>query len=199
MREQIFTPELAIIDRNTLSCIGLQNILEELIPNSIIRIFHSFGEFSDDTPDMYSHYFVSSQIYFEHPQFFIERKPKAIVLITGETSHQLSGVPTLNICHSEKKLIKSIINLQKYGHDNDKSHSHRNNFVQRNELSSREIEVLVLIAKGFINKEIAEKLNIGITTVISHRKNITEKLGMKSVSALTIYAVMNGYIEADRI
>ena len=51
----------------------------------------------------------------------------------------------------------------------------------------------------FSNKEIADKLNISLTTVITHRKNITEKLGIKSVSGLTIYAVMNGYIEADRI
>ncbi len=63
------------------------------------------------------------------------------------------------------------------------------------ELSAREIEVLVLITKGLINKEIADKLNIGLTTVITHRKNITEKLGIKSVSGLTIYAVMNGYVE----
>ena len=57
-------------------------------------------------------------------------------------------------------------------------------------LSAREIEVLVLITKGLINKEIADKLNISLTTVITHRKNITEKLGIKSVSGLTIYAVM---------
>jgi len=57
----------------------------------------------------------------------------------------------------------------------------------------------VLITKGLINKEIADKLNISLTTVISHRKNITEKLGIKSVSGLTIYAVMHGYVEADRI
>ena len=54
-------------------------------------------------------------------------------------------------------------------------------------LSAREIEVLVLITKGLINKEIADKLNISLTTVITHRKNITEKLGIKSVSGLTIY------------
>ena len=66
-------------------------------------------------------------------------------------------------------------------------------------LSDREIEVLSLIAQGFINKEIANQLNIGLTTVISHRKNIVEKLGMKSVSALTIYAVMHGYVDINKI
>lgn len=67
------------------------------------------------------------------------------------------------------------------------------------ELSAREIEVLTLIARGRINKEIADKLHISLTTVISHRKNITEKLGIKSVAGLTIYAVMHGYVEADSI
>lgn len=67
------------------------------------------------------------------------------------------------------------------------------------ELTPREIEVLVLLTKGLINKEIAEKLHISLTTVISHRKNITEKLGIKSASGLAIYAVMHGYIDADSI
>ena len=53
--------------------------------------------------------------------------------------------------------------------------------------------------QGYINKEIADQLNIGLTTVITHRKNIMEKLGMKSVSALTIYAVMHGYVDINKI
>ncbi len=56
-----------------------------------------------------------------------------------------------------------------------------------------------MIVQGLINKEIAEKLNISLTTVITHRKNIMDKLGMKSVSALTIYAVMHGYIDINKI
>jgi DNA-binding NarL/FixJ family response regulator len=59
--------------------------------------------------------------------------------------------------------------------------------------------VMSLIVKGCINKEIADKLNIGMTTVITHRKNIMEKLGLKSVSALTIYAVMHGYVDINKI
>jgi DNA-binding NarL/FixJ family response regulator len=66
-------------------------------------------------------------------------------------------------------------------------------------LSDREIEVLSLIAQGLLNKEIADKLNISMTTVITHRKNIVEKLGMRTVSALTIYAVMHGYVDINCI
>lgn len=66
-------------------------------------------------------------------------------------------------------------------------------------LSNREIEVLSLIVQGYINKEIAAQLNISLTTVITHRKNIMDKLGMRSVSALTIYAVMHGYVDINSI
>ena len=59
--------------------------------------------------------------------------------------------------------------------------------------------VLTFIVRGYINKEIADKLNISLTTVISHRKNIMEKLNIRSISGLTIYAVMNGFIEAESI
>lgn len=190
-------PEIAIIDSNTLCGIGLQTLLEEIIPMATIRVFHSFGELVDDTPDMYAHYFVSAQIYFEHTAFFRERHPRAIVLAGGENLPQLAGVPTLNIYQDEKTLVKSILRMHERGHHKGCNHPHTSPI--EHELSAREIEVLVLITKGFINKEIAEKLNISLTTVISHRKNITGKLGIKSVPGLTIYAVMNGYVEADSI
>lgn len=191
-------PEIAIIDPNTLSCMGLKALLEEIIPMATIRVFRSFGELVDDTPDMYAHYFVSAQIYFEHTAFFLERRPRAIVLAGGENLPQLSGVPTLNIYQSEKELVKSILRMHEHGHHGGK-HPQGEPTFNSHDLSAREIEVLKLITKGLINKEIAEKLNISLTTVISHRKNITEKLGIKSVAGLTIYAVMNGYIEADSI
>ena len=190
-------PEIAIIDSNTLSSMGLQTLLEEIIPMVTVRVFHSFGELVDDTPDMYAHYFVSAQIYFEHTAFFRERHPRAIVLAGGENLPQLAGVPTLNIYQDEKTLVRSIVQMHERGHHKGCNHPHIPSI--EHELSAREIEVLVLITKGFINKEIAEKLNISLTTVISHRKNITEKLGIKSVPGLTIYAVMNGYVEADSI
>ena len=170
---------------------------------AIIRTFHSFYELMDDTPDMYAHYFISAQIYVEHNAFFLPRKRKTIVLASDSPQFQLSGIPVLNIYEPEEELVKNILKLHQHAHHNgypvkDMPPVHT---VEPHQeiLSPREIEVLVLITKGLINKEIADKLNISLTTVITHRKNITEKLGIKSVSGLTIYAVMNGYVEADRI
>jgi DNA-binding CsgD family transcriptional regulator len=67
------------------------------------------------------------------------------------------------------------------------------------DLSERELEVLKLVALGHQNKEIADKLFISIHTVISHRKNITDKLGIKSISGLTVYAILNKLIDTEHI
>lgn len=194
-------PEIAIIDPNTLTCIGLQSVVKRIIPSVTIRVFRTFGELVDDTPDMYIHYFVSAQIYFEHTSFFLPRKLKTIVLAGGDNLPQLAGVLTLNIYQDEASLVEDIRQLRQDGLQVRKKMTTVQPIIPatEHELSAREIEVLTLIAKGHINKEIADKLNISLTTVISHRKNIIEKLGIKSVSGLTVYAVMNGYIEADRI
>ncbi|MGN0032772.1 MAG: response regulator transcription factor [Candidatus Limimorpha sp.] len=63
------------------------------------------------------------------------------------------------------------------------------------ELTNREIEVLIALVKGLTNKEISEKLFISIHTVITHRKNIIKKTGIKSVSGLTVYALINNIID----
>lgn len=67
------------------------------------------------------------------------------------------------------------------------------------ELSSREKEILVCVAKGMLNKEIADKLCLSIYTVITHRKNITRKLGIKTVAGLTLYALLNGLIDSSSV
>ena len=66
------------------------------------------------------------------------------------------------------------------------------------ELSEREREILVSVARGKTNKEIADLHNISIHTVISHRKNISRKTGIKTIAGLTVYALLNNMIdEAD--
>jgi len=62
------------------------------------------------------------------------------------------------------------------------------------ELSEREREVLILVAQGLSSKEIADKLNISIHTVNSHRKNITRKTDIKSVAGLAVFATLHNMI-----
>lgn len=67
------------------------------------------------------------------------------------------------------------------------------------ELSPREKEILACLACGHTNKEIAERNNISVHTVISHRKNISRKTGIKTVSGLTVYALLNNLISRTEI
>ncbi len=66
-------------------------------------------------------------------------------------------------------------------------------------LSDRELDVLKAVAHGYSNKEIADKLCISINTVITHRKNITDKLGVKTIAGLTVYAIMNNIINPEDV
>ncbi len=52
-----------------------------------------------------------------------------------------------------------------------------------------------LPAQGLLNKEIADKYNISINTVITHGKNISRKTGIKTIAGLTLYALLNELIE----
>lgn len=61
-------------------------------------------------------------------------------------------------------------------------------------LSSRETDVLIFIARGMTNKDIADELNISQHTVMSHRKNITKKTGIKSAAGLAVYAMLHNLI-----
>ena len=71
--------------------------------------------------------------------------------------------------------------------------------AEGNELSAREKEILVCVAQGMLNKEIADKFCLSIYTVITHRKNITRKTGIKTVAGLTVYAILNNLIDINSV
>ena len=119
---------------------------------------------------------------------------RIIGLITSyiESQHQrqFAGVIELN---DDPQRVKSTLNqvtntLQSEADEPDTA-----------PLSDREKDVLVCLSKGLKNNEIADTLNISVHTVITHRKNIVRKTGIKSVAALTVYAILNNLIEEKDI
>lgn len=188
-------PQVAIVDSNTLAAIGLRQVLQAAVPVMQVDVFGSFAELEANHPESYAHYFVAMNLVLENRSFFLEYRRKTIVLTTStDPNAQLKDFHSLCINQPESQLAKSLLMLQQRGHG-----QHRPQPAAAKVLSDREIEVLSLIVQGLINKEIADRLNIGLTTVITHRRNIMEKLGVRSVSALTIYAVMNGYVDINSI
>ena len=193
-------PHIAIIDPNTLSVLGLKQLLLNVMPIATIDTFGTMSELMANNPEQYMHYFVSMNIVLENRPFFTERQRKTIVLtLSLNSNNSLSEFHSLCINVPEAELVRSLLTLQHMGHANGRNMPEIPKILQQKILSDREIEVMSLIVQGYINKEIADKLNIGLATVITHRKNIMEKLGMKSVSALTIYAVMHGYVDINKI
>ena len=192
-------PQVAIIDQNTLAAIGLKNILQNVMPIMSVDIFGSFLELQANTPQNYFHYFVSMNIVLENMAFFTENRRKTIVLTPDVQQSSLAQFHSLCISLPEKEFIRSLLALQQHAHGHDKHMPSLPQSLRQKILTDREIEVMSLIVQGNINKEIAEKLNISLSTVVTHRKNIMDKLGMRSVSALTIYAVMHGYVDINKI
>ncbi len=176
------TYRVAIIMRNTLEALGIKHILEDAFSISP-QVFSALGQVPDVGSDLFDFYFTSPELFVKHLDFFLPRRQK-VITVTSSPRDDEANVLCAN--DDESTIIDSInawfANIE------------RNAVDHQDELSQREIDVLRLIASGMINKEIAESLGISINTVLTHRKNITNKLGIRSVSGLTFYAMMNGII-----
>lgn len=189
-------PLIAIVTPNVLTGLGLRSILEGMFPFAAFRVCDDFSDISGVAPEDFFHLFVTANFVVEQSEYFEQRRHKTIVLTVGTPHAQLlAGYPQINISGSQSQIEDSLKRLHGSAHHG--AHTARERSVEPTKeiLSPREIEVLKLLVDGLLNKEIASRLNISLTTVITHRKNIVEKLGVKSLAGLTIYAVMKRYIE----
>ncbi|MBL4651877.1 MAG: helix-turn-helix transcriptional regulator, partial [Flavobacteriales bacterium] len=81
---------------------------------------------------------------------------------------------------------------------NEESLDARNSSCAPIKLSKRELEIIAMIADGMTNKDIAQKLFLSTHTVMTHRKNIMNKLGVKNTAGIVIYAVKENVISPNK-
>ncbi|MEG1586672.1 MAG: LuxR C-terminal-related transcriptional regulator [Bacteroidales bacterium] len=178
--------KIAIVTPCALCGHGLKQILSEFFGQTHCDVFNSADELVHQHPDSFDLYFLLAEPVLLNYDFFLPRRNKTIILT--EQSNPSAGFITLRMHTDLSSFVDSLQEVL------DKTISATKGETQE-ELSGREVEVLKLITRGLINKEIADELCISLNTVLTHRKNITSKLGIKTVSGLTFYAMMNGYID----
>ena len=187
--------KILVICNSDIILNGLAELLSACDSDEII-LLHDPNELIDYPNLSGSILLIVSHPIFDLNEEFLKRmflKAKEMkYLFLSNDEENTAVVGEINI-YDNRILIVNTINecLNSYG---EKKIEHA-----INELTKREIDVLQLVSKGLANKEVAEKLSISIHTVISHRKNISEKTGIKSASGLTMYAVLKKIIDIDEI
>lgn len=193
--------KIAIAEPSIMLRIGLEQLLRELPDAEVVFSTDNLGSLYARINALRPDILIVNPLLYDYTKRSTIRAEfdslpnlRLIGLVTSyvESQHQrqFAGVIELN---DDFQRIKSTLNqvtnsLQSDGDEPD-----------TDPLSDREKEVLVCLSKGLKNNEIADTLNISVHTVITHRKNIVRKTGIKSVAALTVYAILNNLIEEKDI
>lgn len=185
------TVNILLYNRSETILKGLYSIVNEIgIEPIIVRTTDDFFDY----PHLLGYILVIiSEDLIEEHQAFIEKHYKSAELIKFQI------FSTVNKTDDGIYIEDSSAVIQNKIQQSISSFSDGNIGKQTQDLTPREIDVLKLVALGYTNKEIANTLFISTHTAISHRKNISEKLGIKTISGLTMYAVIKQIIEIKDI
>ena len=151
-------------------------------PGVHARNFVSLDEIRG-TDDSFECIIASVEELLRNLDFFLPRRNR-VVAISRETGHSASGFATIGKDTDLTEILTVFDRILNKNNGND----------ENGELTARETEVLKELVSGLTVKEIADRLCISPSTVITHRKNISSKLGIRSISGLSLYALMNGII-----
>ncbi len=181
---------ILILSQNTLEAAGLKAILQEFFSPQRVRISELVAVGPHDHEADYV--FTTPEIFAVH-QTQLPARRRVVILTRGEgTGPAQEGPPVVDVTLPQAQIVDRLEEI--FRRDERPAGT-----GDREDLTVREMDVLRLVARGFINKQIADKLSISLHTVISHRKNITRKLGIRTVSGLTMYALLNGLISSKDI
>lgn len=190
---------IIIIEPSQIVQQGIKTLLDDSAEFQVIRCYPDYQSFKDEAhktvPDII---LINPVLVNFHKQFvvksFFPNYPDTLLIailysyVDPETTESFDGFIDIYDDYAQivKKLKKTVAHKIQRNHPPDSV-----------DLSDREKEILIAVAQGCINKEIADKLHISIHTVISHRKNISRKTGIKTVSGLTVYALINRLISQE--
>ena len=185
---------IAIVEPSVIIAEGLASILTSSGEADVVAIYPTLRAYADRLNVKDVEVVVVGSQAAVGVSLRSELQGVAVVLLSTtvvdeEVLRQVDGV--INIYDDEATLMRKLRAAVEQGETNPYSDSH--------DLSERERDVLILVAKGMANKEIADRLNISIHTVMSHRKNITHKTGIKSVAGLTVYALLNNLLDQSDV
>lgn len=193
-------PCFAIIDRNTLSSLSLKAMLCDIFDQVEVYAYGSMRDFIIDSNRHFVHFFVSSDILFTDADEFETLKNRTTVISNGKNRPcEDSGFKVLDVSLQEHDILQELMYLLPTGLYAETPTRLIDTKGVTDKLSAREKEVLTLMIKGLINKEIADKLAISLPTVIFHRNNICLKLKTRSIGKMTVYAVLAGLIDINEI
>lgn len=188
--------KVLIVSESLIIRLGIISLLRKSGIEASVKDVSSLESFKNgiaSEPD----YIIFDAIFHKKYAFLIEipdNKKQPGILIIGDTETSTSSnAHVINHHLSEEEYSTQLLEFFRQT-DPQKEKSEELNI-----LSERELDVLREVALGFANKEIAGRLFISINTVITHRKNITEKLGIKTIAGLTVYALMNDLISAKDV
>lgn len=187
-------PRVAVILPDLLQGAGMTAVLERYFSPVEVENFAGVGGVLCTGGNYYDWYFTDSATFAANVDFFLPRRNQCVVLIPGKGDIVATGGDTPRLIGTGDTLENLLEGIGRTL-ASDRSPEE----VFSDELSAREVQVLQLVVSGAINKEIADRLNISLNTVLTHRKNITAKLGIKTISGLTLYALMHGYISTEDI
>ncbi len=188
-------PCLAIVNNNNLSTIALKHLITENFGMIEVYSYSSMEEFIRDSNRHFVHFFVSSDIFFRHIDEFETLSSRTTILSVGPNRrYEAAGYKVLDISQSEKEIVGNLLMTKLVGNYESSGRT-----IKKDLLSAREREVLEYMVKGMINKEIAEKMQVSINTIIFHRNNICEKLQTRSLGKLTIFAVLSGIVDINEL
>ncbi len=179
--------------------LGLRQLLKEILPGDSILFLPSLHECLNGQFNP-SFLIIESGMLPKPEPYSLERirsKNKRIHILLIESSPISENIKTyidtiVFVNETEDSVLNKLKAFFAKGENQVKP-------SQTDTLSEREKEIVELVALGKTNKEISDKLFISPHTVITHRKNITAKLGIKTIAGLTVYAILNGIIDTDNV